>query len=726
MAVAIVRLLRKTTNRDFSNGIQKLIRNIVSCLRSKIVKIRDRARDALVQVNLNISGYLLHFSVDELQKGLRKGYQRHVKSYSLHHLLDCLVKENHLKIGQIDHCIDNAAAYDSKAIMMKGGNKQAITSILMDELFGKLGFEKDLKGTNMVKIKETKSKRALQTYEILAQYINFEDTFIKLVTPLLNKADKSIKTTSIKKIEEILSIISSNILKNSSVKAESLLIILYAIIKKGTTEKYKIQDDDQVVKEEKFRKTKEIVMKYRTFKVNPTWERDLSNLRKVENDNSRNLLVAFALSTLKKAMAFLPIEDFKDKLDAFTKLYVELMKSTDNKVLVNTLHLLGHCIKLNLPNIKYHCRNIINNLFLLFTTSSDSEFMNSLFKCSTEMVRHMRSDLTDHQVGRLVEIIKANLGHYQMQANVYGCLKALVEKKVLNPHIYDIIDIVADKMVTHSNKSTRIICSSIFIIFLIDYPLEEKRVEQHVHHLIKNLTYIGKDGRVTILEVIEKLIPQFPTNILDKFAFLLFLSMILRTVNEHDNECKIKANSTLKLLLENVSDSKRDDIIKTVLNWDYNVVPEVEGSMVEEISTSGKPAMMKRVTFLLIGLIITIEGDKFATKYFDKTFEICRIEIAEHSNDLKALYTVNEEEINRNEEEDKQIENVKEEMGGFLTEISLISEKDMQGAHKRRKINEEVSQEKCLTLAATLTIIEKFVNHEACWRLFFNNFISKE
>lgn len=65
-------------------------------------------------------------------------------------------------------------------------------------------------------------------------------------------------------------------------------------------------------------------------------------------------------------------------------------------------------------------------------------------------------------------------------------------------------------------------------------------------------------------------------------------------------------------------------------------------------------------------------------------------------------------------------------MGEFLTEISLISEKDMQGAHKRRKVNEEVSQEKCLTLVATLNILEQFVNQEACWKLFFNKFICKE
>lgn len=211
----------------------------------------------------------------------------------------------------------------------------------MDELFGRLGAEKELEGVNYLKIKETKSKRALKTYEILSQYINFENTFIKFVTPILSKADSFFKSSSIKKLEEILAIISTNILKNSSVTAESLLIILFAIIKKGTTEENKLEEEEQDVEEDKFVKKREKALKYQTFKVLPHWQRDLSYFRVVDNELSKNMLLAFALSTIKKAMDVLPIHDYKDKLDAFTKLYVVLMKSTDNKVLVNTLHLLG-------------------------------------------------------------------------------------------------------------------------------------------------------------------------------------------------------------------------------------------------------------------------------------------------------------------------------------------------------------------------------------------------
>mmetsp|Transcript_1253 Transcript_1253/g.1292 ORF Transcript_1253/g.1292 Transcript_1253/m.1292 type:complete len:180 (+) Transcript_1253:1373-1912(+) len=168
------------------------------------------------------------------------------------------------------------------------------------------------------------------------------------------------------------------------------------------------------------RSKNKLTREYQTYKVLPQWKKQLVKMKKNTNEVSRNMLVSFSLSILKKAVGLLSVEDFKEKLDPFCHLIVGLMKSTDNKVLINTLHVLGKILKLSLPSIKLFCRKIINNLFLLFTTSSDSEFMNTLFKCTNEMLKYMKNDLTDHQIGRLVEIIKANLEHYQMQANVYG------------------------------------------------------------------------------------------------------------------------------------------------------------------------------------------------------------------------------------------------------------------------------------------------------------------
>mmetsp|Transcript_1253 Transcript_1253/g.1293 ORF Transcript_1253/g.1293 Transcript_1253/m.1293 type:complete len:127 (+) Transcript_1253:1039-1419(+) len=126
----------------------------------------------------------------------------------------------------------------------------------MDELFGKLGIQKAVEGTAMIKTKETKARRALQTFGILAQYIDFESSFVTLLMPILKKAEISKSQSYIHKCEEALGMIASNILKNTSITTESLLIVLYAVMRKGTFEEEKLKDEDRLVEDVVYKKQK--------------------------------------------------------------------------------------------------------------------------------------------------------------------------------------------------------------------------------------------------------------------------------------------------------------------------------------------------------------------------------------------------------------------------------------------------------------------------------------
>ena len=37
--------------------------------------------------------------------------------------------------------------------------------------------------------------------------------------------------------------------------------------------------------------------------------------------------------------------------------------------------------------------------------------------------------------------------------------------------------------------------------FILEYPLEPERVQQHINHMLKNLTYFDPEGRMQLLEV---------------------------------------------------------------------------------------------------------------------------------------------------------------------------------------------------------------------------------
>jgi hypothetical protein len=68
--------------------------------------------------------------------------------------------------------------------------------------------------------------------------------------------------------------------------------------------------------------------------------------------------------------------------------------------------------------------------------------MNSLFSATQNLFSAYSEAFTPYQLDTILDVIKANLDHYAMQANVYGLLKSIVDKGILNPKIYDLIEII--------------------------------------------------------------------------------------------------------------------------------------------------------------------------------------------------------------------------------------------------------------------------------------------
>jgi len=88
-------------------------------------------------------------------------------------------------------------------------------------------------------------------------------------------------------------------------------------------------------------------------------------------------------------------------------------KTYHNPIVVCSLHIMTQIIGLGLPSFKELLKKFLNRIFKLFqqTQSSDSDFINSLFKCTSELIRTFAiySDLSEIQVKTLVEIIRVHL-----------------------------------------------------------------------------------------------------------------------------------------------------------------------------------------------------------------------------------------------------------------------------------------------------------------------------
>ena len=58
------------------------------------------------------------------------------------------------------------------------------------------------------------------------------------------------------------------------------------------------------------------------------------------------------------------------------------------------------------------------------------------------------------------------------------------------------METIEEMMVTSITRSTRTVCANIFVQFILEYPLEQSRVQSHINHMLKNLTYFDIDGRM--------------------------------------------------------------------------------------------------------------------------------------------------------------------------------------------------------------------------------------
>ena len=232
VVVCLAKTIRKLPPATFSNRLSKLVNMIVvQGLRSRDLSHREKARKALIKLVDEVSPRFLSIIFEEMKSQLTKGFQQHVYLFTIHSLLQGLSESKALKPGCITSRMINLNA-----------------DILLNELFGELNDEKDNAQNNDIKlIKESKARKAIPIFEIFAEYIEFKSSFMDLLAPVINVLDQNPSFSKVQQCEDLLSRVSSSLMKNQTVGGPTLLLFLYSIIERGVklATKVKINDDKE-------------------------------------------------------------------------------------------------------------------------------------------------------------------------------------------------------------------------------------------------------------------------------------------------------------------------------------------------------------------------------------------------------------------------------------------------------------------------------------------------
>lgn len=200
--------------------------------------------------------------------------------------------------------------------------------------------------------------------------------------------------------------------------------------------------------------------------------------------------------------------------------------------------------------------------------SSRSEVAQSALKAATVMVRacdYIR--VSDDQLRALLMIVRKDLHISARQNAVFALLKSIVGRRLVTSEVYDVMDDVAKLLVTSLRPTARASCASVFLQFLLRYPMAEKRLSSHLEFFVRNLGYAIEDGRIAVLDMLLAIISKFPTPVLDEYSSFLLLPLTVRLSIDPSLTCRAMVGSLIRALFKYTSMKGAKELIAMVLQW---------------------------------------------------------------------------------------------------------------------------------------------------------------
>ena len=178
------------------------------------------------------------------------------------------------------------------------------------------------------------------------------------------------------------------------------------------------------------------------------------------------------------------------------------------------------------------------------------KLLNNLLK------RHAAFTPTDAQFRFIITFAFGDLegDHREEQrSTTFSLMRAVLARRPLLPEVYDCMKTVSSLVVRANAKDVRELCAQALVQFLLDYPLGERRLQQHLEALAANLEYQHASGRLSAMNCLRDVVSRFPAEAVEAQATFLFVPMVARLGADEDANCRRAAGEALTALLKRVA-----------------------------------------------------------------------------------------------------------------------------------------------------------------------------
>lgn len=237
--------------------------------------------------------------------------------------------------------------------------------------------------------------------------------------------------------------------------------------------------------------------------------------------------------------------------------------------------------------------------------STEPEVVQTSFKSLATILReHPGAQVKEKDLVYLLELLAPDLEEPSRQAAVFTMLRAIIARRFVVPEIYDVMEKVAEIMVTNQSSQVQELCRGALLQFLLDYPQGKGRLKNQMTFLVKNLSFVYESGRRSVMELLGAMIAKFQAGLVQEYSDLLFVGLVMVVANDESAKCREMAAELIKGLLARLETNQRNVLMSHVHSW----------------ATQHAQPQLVRVSAQLYGLVIDfLKGD--AVPYLSSILE---------------------------------------------------------------------------------------------------------
>ncbi|BGP12578.1 hypothetical protein JCM10213_004835 [Rhodosporidiobolus nylandii] len=516
-----------------------LLMTLAQALRSRDQHVRDLVRVTLANIVAATGDNLLTRTVKELRKALTRGPQLHVLAFTVHALLVRLV-ETPDKVD-FDDALDETVA------------------VLDDDIFGAPNKDRQSQEfRSKTKFREVKSFKSLDSFQLMARVVS-PSKISSLLAPLRAVMAQTDSGKTLRDVEEVFKTLSIGLTANPQLDPVGTLDLCHSLISQNAS----------------FVRNVKTVRKH--GKAAPDYHVQLSRTEDESRDHfAKNAyrFVSFGLelfnAAFRKSLFDLESPDILGRLEPLVSLVGNSLYSDDPIVLARSMRATASLIRCPLSSTDKAAPVLVKQMLNVVERagSTESELAQSALRTLSTVIRDCKSaTLSEKQLTALLELIGPDLEEADRQATLFQLLRAIMSRKFVAPEIYDLMNKIAEMLVTNQSSNVREVCRAIYLQFLLDYPQGRGRLRESLAFLAKNLGYTYESGRLSVLELVSTIFAKFSAQLIADSAELFFASLVMQIANDDSTRCREMAAELVKVLFGRVDKEIRDAFLAMLHSW---------------------------------------------------------------------------------------------------------------------------------------------------------------